>query len=162
MEISEIVSIIHSDKNSARFQNALIIFDVDGTLTPQRPSSSSPFSRTLLPNVASTTSILLECGITFAIASNQGGMRKDRNPRLTFGSVIGHLKWVSKTIGAKTIKFASTPSRKKPSPLMLVEIINELGFSKENVIFVGDSEDDKSAAENAKIKFVLAKDFFVR
>jgi hydroxymethylpyrimidine pyrophosphatase-like HAD family hydrolase len=45
----------------------LFIFDLDGTLTPQRPSSTTPFRHTLLPRVRETCIALRARGHTLAV-----------------------------------------------------------------------------------------------
>lgn len=140
----------------------LVIFDVDGTLTPQRPTSRSPFERTLLPGVAEKYAELRRQGHVLALASNQGGARVGRDGRLTFGAVHAHLRWLCQEIGASTYRFATKPPRGKPSPAMLLELIAELNASLDEACFVGDAASDKSAANAAGIRFILANEFFGR
>ena len=44
----------------------------------------------------------------------------------------------------------------KPDPHCLVNLIKHFGFSKDNFIYVGDSDTDKLFAQNAGVDFLLA------
>lgn len=138
----------------------LVIFDADGTLTPQRATSRTPFEHRLLPGVAEKCSTLRADGYTLAVASNQGGARREKNPRLSFGYVLNFLRWLQRELGLAACKFATRPPRKKPSPAMLNELMAELGFTPDQTIFVGDQESDREAAQAAGVSFQWATDFF--
>jgi HAD superfamily hydrolase (TIGR01662 family) len=140
----------------------MIIFDVDGTLTPQRPTSRSLFERRLLPGVAEKCANLRRRGHILVLASNQGGARRGREGRLTFGAVHAHLRWLCNEIGAGGYRFATRPPRGKPSPAMLLELMAEFGISANETMFVGDSNSDEMAAVAAGVAFVHADEFFGR
>ncbi len=137
----------------------LYVFDVDGTLTPQRPSSKHPFEQRLLPGVAERCAELREQGHVIALATNQGGARRGREGRLSYGAVHAHLRWVSEQIGAVAYRFATKPPRKKPSPLMIEELMGELGFELMETAFIGDALSDCAAAEAAGVAFEWAAPF---
>jgi HAD superfamily hydrolase (TIGR01662 family) len=136
----------------------LVILDLDGTLTPQRPSSVASFAHTLLPGVREKCAELIRSGCVLAIATNQGGLRKG----LKLSEVTAILSWISAELGIAECKFASgyIPNRKKPQPGMLLELMREFGIPPETAIFVGDSESDRLAAEAAGVQFEWAADFF--
>lgn len=138
----------------------LILLDADGTLSPYRQGSDAPFERILLPGVRQKCQKLLARGHVLAIASNQGGARKGRKGRLTFGAVHAHLRWLCCELGITAYKFATQPPRKKPSPYMLLELMEEMGFAPEQTIFVGDSKTDKEAADAAGCQFFWASQYF--
>jgi D-glycero-D-manno-heptose 1,7-bisphosphate phosphatase len=138
------------------------IFDVDGTLTPNRPSSRHPFERRLLPGVAERCAELRRQGHTLALATNQGGARQGREGRLSYGAVHAYLRWVAAQIGAETYRFATKPPRGKPSPAMLEELMTALGFGPAETVYVGDRPSDKEAAEAAGVTFEWADEFFAR
>ncbi len=138
----------------------LIIFDLDGTLAPDRLDSIDPFERFLFPGVEQACHDLRKQGHVLAIATNQGGAIKNRPGRLTIAKVHNHLRWVCRTLGITTYRFAVVPPRKKPSPAMLLELMDEFGFGPESTIFVGDSHFDKGAAEAAGCQFIPAEEFF--
>jgi D-glycero-D-manno-heptose 1,7-bisphosphate phosphatase len=136
----------------------LVIFDLDGTLTPQRPSSTAPFKREFLPNVRERCAQLRADGHVLAIATNQGGIRKG----LKRDEVFAILKWVSNELNISMAHFAdgTNPDRKKPAPGMLLELMNELGHDGTNTVFVGDAPTDLAAAVAAGVRFHWANQFF--
>ncbi len=138
----------------------LIIFDMDGTLTPQRPSSTAPFERVLLPGVAAKCSQLRQAGIVLTVASNQGGGKRTRPGRLTFGAIQGQMAWLRRDLGGSAVRY-SISRRKKPNPAMLIELIALFGVSTEETIFMGDAETDRQAAEAAGVQFIYASEFLV-
>jgi D-glycero-D-manno-heptose 1,7-bisphosphate phosphatase len=138
----------------------LYVFDVDGTLTQNRPSSRHPFERRLLPGVAERCAELRRQGHTLALATNQGGARQGREGRLSYGAVHAHLRWVAAQIEAETYRFATKPPRGKPSPAMLEELMVTLGFEPAETVYVGDRPSDKEAAEAAGVTFREAEAFW--
>ena len=130
----------------------LIIFDSDGTLTPLRGSATGPFSFELLPGVVEKCAELRAQGHVLAIASNQS-RRRSR------GEVVQQLRWTQRTIGASTIRWAAS-ARCKPSPAMLLEIAQQFNVQPADVLFVGDWETDKQAAESAGCGFAWSTEFF--
>jgi len=138
----------------------LYIFDADGTVTPLRGSSTAPFTRQLLPDVANKCATLLTAGHVLALASNQGGARPGRPGRRTIGDVLAQLRWTTRAIGAVTFRFAINGARYKPSPAMIHEIMRDLDFEAADAVYVGDWDTDRQAAIKAGVKFVWAADFF--
>jgi D-glycero-D-manno-heptose 1,7-bisphosphate phosphatase len=137
----------------------LVIFDLDGTLTPQRPSSTASFKQRLLPGVAKKCKSLRDGGAILAIATNQGGLRKG----LPQPEVDRVLSWVGGKlrIPAPLRKFEGWPGpRKKPNPGMLLELMRQTGCSAAETLFVGDSDSDRQAAANAACSFAWASKFF--
>lgn len=51
---------------------------------------------------------------------------------------------------------------RKPAPGMLIEVMENYGRTPDETLMVGDSEDDKSAAEAAGCDFMWAWEFFER
>lgn len=138
----------------------LFIFDLDGTLTPLRASSTALFSRTLLPGVEPTLARLKADGKRLAIATNQGGCDPTRPGRLSVGAVHAHLRWVRGALGIDAVRFAVAPGRKKPYPAMLNELVEVFGVARRRTVFVGDHASDEGAARAAGVRFVHAADFF--
>ncbi len=145
-----------------RLRIELALFDVDGTLTPRRPSSTAEFKRVLLQGVEARMRELAQVGIPVALASNQGGVRKG----LPVEAVRAHMEWVCDTLRSfgctvHGYKFAVEPGwRKKPEPGMLLEWAAELEVSPANILYVGDSESDRQAAQAAGCQFAWADEFF--
>ena len=138
----------------------LIIFDMDGTLTPDRPSSTAAFERKLLPPVQASLAELKARGIILALATNQGGARRGRAGRLTTGAVLAQLRWLSAELGLEATRYATTPERQKPSPAMLIELMQQVGVTAGETLFVGNSETDRQAALAAGVQFAYAHEFF--
>ena len=138
----------------------LIIFDVDGTLTPRRSASTAAFERTLLPGVSAKLTALKQQGIILALATNQGGAKRERPIRLSTGEVLAHLRWLQQCLNIDAIRFATTGRRKKPKPTMLNELMHQFNIKPTETLFVGDEDNDRLAANAAGIQFVYAHDFF--
>jgi len=136
----------------------LVIFDLDGTLTPQRPSSTAAFEWVLLPGVRARCVELAAAGHILTVASNQGGLKKG----LGHQQVIDMLEWLVGELGIVAYRYASgyAPRRKKPAPGMLNELMTQLGYDPVNTVFVGDSESDYQAAQAAGCGFAWAREFF--
>lgn len=133
----------------------LVIFDADGTLTPQRPTATAPAILELLPGGTAECAKLRGLGVVLAIASNQ-------SPKRSRGEIVRQLRWTAREIGATTIRWATTPARRKPRAAMLLEICRELGIPAENALFVGDQATDEQAAQAVGMGFAWANEFFSR
>jgi len=138
----------------------LVIFDLDGTLTPRRLTSTAAFERTLLPDVATKLAMLKQQGVILALATNQGGAERERPIRLSTGDVLAHLRWLQQRLDLDAIRFATTDRRKKPKPAMLNELMCHFKTTPQETLFVGDEESDRLAAKAAGILFVCASEFF--
>ncbi len=138
----------------------LVIFDVDGTLSPRRLTSTAAFERTFLPGVVTKLAILKKQGAILALATNQGGAERERPIRLSTGDVLAHLRWLQQRLGIDAIRFATTKRRKKPKPTMLNELMCQFNAAPQETLFVGDEESDRLAARAAGIQFVCAGEFF--
>lgn len=139
----------------------LAVFDVDGTLTPRRSTSTSTFERILLPGVETKLATLKQQGIILALATNQGGAYRRQSIRLFMGEVLAHLRWLQRTLGIDAIRFATTEERKKPKPSMLNELMHQFSATPMETLFVGDDGTDRLAAKAAGVQFVYANEFFM-
>lgn len=152
---------------------SLYIFDKDLTLVEglKGHAASSLDEQPLLPNVSETCAELRSQGHKLAVASNQGGVAfgviSEETARLLVSDA-------AEKIGAIDFEFCchhpkgkvapynhECPDR-KPGPGMLITLMNRLGFTPEDTIFIGDSEADCQAAEAAGVKFIHADTFFRR
>lgn len=135
----------------------LIIFDADGTLTPQRGSAVGPFSFTLLPGVAEKCAELRAVGAVLAIASNQSARRD-------VFDIDAQFIWTDAQLGIPVrltcIATSKTLALQKPAPDMLNWIIGDTGMPRAAVLFVGDQPTDEQAARAAGVDFMWAADFF--
>jgi D-glycero-D-manno-heptose 1,7-bisphosphate phosphatase len=135
----------------------LIIFDLDGTLTPQRPSSAHPFERVLLPGVLEKCAELRAGGALLAVASNQGGIAKG----LPIADLDEHMSWLKDVLGIQEWRCAIVAGqRKKPAPGMLLELVAHFGAAAGETLFVGDADADRLAAAAAEVAYADSRSFF--
>lgn len=142
-------------------QYKLVIFDLDGTLTPQRDSSADPFEDRFLPGVQEKIAELQKNNIQIAIASNQLAVGRGEVPAAT---PLLFLRWVEEELGIDDImvRWAPYEFRAKPDPTMLVEAIRLAYCEPEGTLMIGDDEVDRLAAEAAGVDFQWADDYFHR
>lgn len=133
----------------------LVIFDMDGTLTPHRPSSTTPFERRLCAGVAERIRELRGMGYQLAVATNQGGVKRG----FPIEQVEAQLAWVRETLGITVWRYAVEEEDKKPNPRMLLELLAEFGIFPADAVMVGDCASDRLAAEAAGIAFLHVRDF---
>jgi len=134
-------------------QYSLVIFDADGTLTPLRDGATGAFAFTLLPGVAEKCAALRADDVIMCIASNQSARRPVRE-------VIEQLEWTKRQIGARHYDVQTNQNYQKPHPDMILGDVDWFGARFEDVLFVGDRETDRQAAEAAGVDFAWAADFF--
>jgi D-glycero-D-manno-heptose 1,7-bisphosphate phosphatase len=132
---------------------------------------------------------LKQKGVALALASNQGGVCFSWS-NFTEDEIRAEIGKVAQTIGAAFVGICcSTPNekalpqyrnpndpRRKPNPGMILEAIAYCNNSRahmrrttsyrgdlislENVLFVGDRDEDEKAARAAGVRFVWAWEFF--
>ena len=134
----------------------LIIFDLDGTLTPERTSSAAPFERRLLPGVKEKCRELRREDVLLTLATNQSQMRLDHT---IYHRLRDHISWLRKQIDLFSWT-SSADARMKPHPAMLFEMMHIAYCGTRNTLMVGNSTDDQEAAIAAGVDFEWAKDFF--
>lgn len=157
----------------------LVIFDADGTLryctVPGQPCPNRDGEWELYPGVPERLSRFRwahpgESGGTgYGIASNQGGVgvgyfsleTAEELLRDTFRKAFG-FQPADGTVEICPHAPHGGCSCRKPSPEMLNRIMDLYGAEPEEVLFVGDREDDRRAAENAGCDFQWAHEFFGR
>lgn len=131
----------------------LIIFDLDGTLTPARTSSAAPFEQRLLPGVKEKCQTLRKQDIKLAIATNQQNVKE----QLFFR----HMRWLETQLQLTDWVYVSRSiGDLKPSPAMLLSTMASMNIKNIDTLMVGDSIEDQKAAESAGVDFAWAKDFF--
>lgn len=131
----------------------LVIFDLDGTLTPERVSSAAPFEHRLLPRVKEKCRELRERGIKLAVATNQQKVKEHL--------LFRHMEWLETQIQLTDWVYANhNIGDLKPSPSMLISTMVLRNIKNTASLMVGDSIEDQKAAEAAGVDFVWAKDFF--
>lgn len=157
----------------------LIIFDADGTLryctVPGQPCPNRDGEWELYPGVAEKLSEFRWVppgdgpGTGYGIASNQGGVGvgyfSGETARGLLEDTVQRAFGFSPAQG--TVEICPHAPRsgcdcRKPAPGMLVRLMDLYGVEPSEVLFVGDREADRGAAENAGCDFQWAKDFFFR
>lgn len=155
----------------------LYIFDADGTLrrctVEGQPCPNKPGEWELMPGVKEKLATI-KWGTPYdrgyaarGIASNQGGVGYGY---LNFETAYQMLKQTFvEAFGSlpATGSIQICPHRKdedcecrKPKPLMILRLMNAWQLRPDQVLYVGDMDTDRQAAENAGVDFMWAKDFF--
>jgi D-glycero-D-manno-heptose 1,7-bisphosphate phosphatase len=157
----------------------LIIFDADGTLryctVAGQPCPNRPDEWKLYPDVKAKLAEFNWVspgdgpGTGYGIASNQGGVGVGYFSEETAISLLRDT--FQEAFGFEpsdgTIEICphvphSGCGCRKPDPLMLNRIMKLYGEPPGNVLFVGDRDADRLAAENAGCDFKWASEFFNR
>ena len=151
----------------------LYIFDKDDTLIhslPGRPANT-PEEQVVMEGVKEKIQELKADGHDLAIASNQGGVAFGH---MTSAELVAVMRDASEKTGIEswsvcphhpegTIeRMAYNCRRRKPSPGMLIDIMDWFKASASDTLFVGDSDTDRQAAQNAGVAFEWADEFFKR
>ncbi|MFZ5888318.1 MAG: HAD-IIIA family hydrolase [Chloroflexota bacterium] len=158
----------------------LVIFDKDGTLVGvPDPAANRPANRpeeqVLLPSRREKIRALRKQGVQIALASNQGGVAWG------FISAQDALRLMAdvarKVGGVAAWRFCPHDARaagkpnareeyaipcgcRKPAPGMLIDLMDALGVTPEETVFVGDRDEDRLAAQAAGVRFMWADEFF--
>ena len=150
----------------------LIIFDVDGTLVTTK--SGEKFRKSAddwewLPGRLMKLLHLNIVGIKIAMATNQGGVAfgylnpDEIRSELEKMATHAHIPFIAMCFdhpNGTVEQFKRDSHRRKPAPGMLLEAIKASGEAKEDVLMVGDREEDKLAAWAACIDFQWGWAFF--
>lgn len=154
----------------------LYIFDKDGTLVGGangRPANK-PSEQTPLSGVVEKVAELRAAGHKIAIASNQGGVSwgfiseaQAIELMRDAADKIGGAAWIFSPDHLKAPRGGNYDSimrpgvaAPKPSPDMIIRLMNDFSSAPRDTIMIGDQESDSQAAEAAGVRFVWAKDFF--
>lgn len=133
----------------------IVIFDLDGTLTPFRSGSCGEFSHTLLPGVAERVWELQSQAVFVGIASNQSAKR-------SVEAIHEQMAWVVKTLDLdpQLVDWTTDKAVQKPAPDMLLGLLALTGLQPWEALFVGDQATDEEAARRAGMDFIYASDYF--
>jgi len=156
----------------------LCIFDVDGTLVESK--SGATFRKSAddwqwMPGRLEKLKMLRESDIKLAVATNQGGVafgyfeKSDITREIL--KVVEGMTGISYYPSALYICYTHPKAkieeyqkdddiRRKPGPGMLLEAMETFGVGPKDTLFVGDREEDRLAAEAAKIDFEWAWAYF--
>ncbi len=166
-------------------KDGTLISNVDKGNGKTRPANT-PSEQVLLHGVRGRIDELRSNGDLIAIASNQGGcawgfmttneaelLMKDCADKIGGVQAMVYSPYDPKAAGTSKAdsRYAIDHENRKPKPGMIKHIMKVLEihngdpmlptwYAKIPVVFVGDQESDKQAAEAANVEFVWAKDFF--
>jgi len=156
----------------------LMIFDADGTLRfctvegqpcPNRSGEWQLYEGVREKLAGFDWAHPGESGVGYGIASNQGGVGVGYFSEETAISLLKDT--VTEAFGFPaaegTVQICphvphSGCGCRKPDPTMLNNIMRIYGVRAEEVLYIGDREDDRNAALNAGCDFMWAWDFFGR
>ncbi len=159
----------------------LLIFDIDGTLVERGSTELLPGRQEFFESLDKEAHI--------ALASNQGGpaCRAWSNRYPSLDEVKKQMKAVRLLISETASRPVrvymclvyvdksdaillpdgidpndprANPKWRKPAPGMLLQAALDFDVRIENVMFVGDRDEDRGAAHQAGCSFIWAKDFF--
>lgn len=137
----------------------LVVFDWDGTLTPQRASSADDDPVVPLPGTQEKLRELDEQGVRIAVATNQRALGEGRMSQAVFDRRVRELCDLYPQICQ--VNYAVTdPERIKPGPGMLIELMDEHGAIPSRTLFIGNAQTDLQAAQAAGCVFALAEHYF--
>ena len=162
---------------------SLYIFDKDGTLLRRvrsrfffRRSALKPEEQVLRKGVFENLAELRAAGHQIAIATNQPYVAHGfltlqeaeelvKNCAAKVGGVDAwrlspyHPEAKARLNGTANLYARDDPTH-KPHPGMILQLMEELGYSPADTIMVGDKKVDKKCAKAAKVKFIDEKKFF--
>lgn len=157
----------------------LYIFDIDGTLIDRESGEFLPGVERFFTNLPDYS--------RFALATNQGGPAchdagwpwSEQYPSLAdvearYGALAARLgaklfmSLIYQTsrgsilapVGLSDQDPRLNPDWRKPKPGMLLAAMAHFGAKPQATLFVGDSEEDRQAAEAAGVSFISAEEFF--
>lgn len=161
-----------------------VIFDRDGTLT--ETASGAKFPKTVddqqwMQGRLEKLKELHAQGVHTAIVTNQGGAAWGIFKPEEMDAYLHKQVWQAEMSGVfvcyhdtsekarasdRTEKALTVPDlykghdRRKPGPGMLIEAMDAFEVGAHEVLYVGDRQEDKAAAEAAKIDYAWAWEFF--
>jgi D-glycero-D-manno-heptose 1,7-bisphosphate phosphatase len=154
--------------------NNVVIFDRDDTLILDVPNLSNPEEIVWIPGALSLLKELKQNQIQTFVASNQRAISKGKLTQDNLFRVSEKIFQDSKNAGGELSTFVYCPHGfetiddtsiryncrcRKPLPGMIDYIISAYGLSGSRIIFIGDKESDRVAAQSAsqKVQFIGVK-----
>ena len=164
------------EKGKAMERFALIIFDVDGTLTTTKSGArvrKKAADWQWLPGRLAKLHALKQKGVQIAIATNQAGvafgylsqpaLHKELERMLREAHLPPDTLYVCYTHPKATLsEFLETGEKacRKPHPAMLLAAMQHFGVPADKTLYVGDRPVDKETASNAGVAYMPANEFF--
>ena len=152
----------------------LYLFDLDSTLIAGYMDGGDYSHVEALPGRIEKLAALRQAGHAVGIVTNQGGIAFGYNSEGDFEAKL------AKSLQALGLA-ANTPyrvcyhhpkasldqyrdeagcARRKPSGAMIKELMQELGYSANQTMFIGDRPEDEQAADDAGVGFAWEREFF--
>ncbi len=150
----------------------LYIFDKDMTLVHHHTDEkfiNNIADQVLMPNVAEKCAKLREAGHTLAIASNQGDVAFGIMTEEEAEDIVRHAADLIQASAwamcphhpdGTIAKYAIKCKCRKPGPNMIFQFVLALNYTSQDIIFIGDMETDRQAAQAAGVEFRWANEFF--
>jgi HAD superfamily hydrolase (TIGR01662 family) len=133
----------------------LLLFDLDGTLVPDRMSSLDPFQRSFMPGVKKA---IYDAGrgTRIVVITNQSQRNQDDK------EMVEYLEWVAFELMIDHIYFATKDTKEylKPNPSFVLMAMKKYSATPEETIFIGNNYFDEATAVNAGIDYISADIFF--
>jgi D-glycero-D-manno-heptose 1,7-bisphosphate phosphatase len=130
-------------------QRRFIVFDRDGTIIEEREYLSRPEQVTLLPGAGAALRELREMGFGLIVITNQSGIGRGFFDQTQLESVHERLRELLKQEGVHLDGLYVCPHKpdddcpcRKPKLALLQKAAEELRFSLENIIVIGDKAAD--------------------
>lgn len=108
---------------------------------------------------------LRQHGITPFVFTQQNSIGKGLTTKENVDAIHQHMNDILGDDGkieayyvAWQVPNAEPDPRAKPSPAMILEILNDYGLEKEDVIVIGDSMRDYQSAKNADVQYMWVRD----
>lgn len=162
---------------------SLYIFDKDGTLVKEIGLDGmdlrdplKPEEQILREGVFERIQALRQEGHVIALASNMSSVGKglisaeeaqilmencaEKIGGATIIKFCGYDPKGKKRVDGKPNPYARDDDCHKPHPGMILEILRETGFAREDTYMVGNKKSDEEAAEAAGVHYISAKEFF--
>lgn len=146
-------------------KDKLIILDRDGVINYDSDNYIKS-AEEWIPIEGSLEAIaqLNKLGYKVAVATNQSGIARGLYDLNTLESMHNKMQQLLAGFDAKIDYIAFCPHGpndscpcRKPKPGMLLEIADYFSIQTEEITFIGDTDSDMKAAENAKMNFVLVR-----
>lgn len=136
-----------------------VFLDRDGTLMREVGYCSNPADVEILEGVPESISWLRNAGFAIVVVTNQSGIGRGFYSEDDYQAV--HAEFVRRLgVPVDATYYAPEhpdiePSRRKPSPAMLLEAASDLGIDLAESFLIGDRESDIEAGHNAGCRSIL-------
>jgi D-glycero-D-manno-heptose 1,7-bisphosphate phosphatase len=139
----------------------LALIDRDGTIIVDKVYLSDPNGIEFAPSAIEGLQLLRDAGFALVLVTNQSGIARGYFDLATLGRIHDRLQAMlaENKLRLEAIYFcphgpAEGCDCRKPAPGMVLKAMHDLGFSPNEVVFIGDSDGDMGAAAAAGVKGV--------